>query len=289
MTRKFLPLFLVFAACAAMAQSIKLDVGLASESYVLCESVPLTLRIQNFGASPYIVDDYGEYQNNTVSIVLRHESDGFQEQAREGMPFGALMVSSQQAQTLTCNLNDWFPLLRQGKYTVQVFAKRGAEAVSSKLLVFSIVKGLDIVTETHMLPGSDTKARRYTLLYWPRKQQEDFFLRVEEVPGDGVVALFSLGPVVRYFQPRLEFGEDGRMSVLHQIGRDRYVRTVFQSDASTLEVVERQQLVDPNQAVMARSLLESRERERDAVDSPAGFRRRKRPESIGDAASKDAE
>ena len=278
MKRTLLPLFLtVLVATGARAQSLRLDIALECESYVVCELVPLTLRISNVGVTPFIADDYGAYQENTVSIVLRHESDGYQEQAREGMPFGAVMVAAQQAQTYQCNLHDWFPALRQGKYTVQVFARRGAETISSRLAVFSVVKGLEISVETHMLPGSDTRARRYTLLYWPRKQREDLFLKVEDLPGEQVVALFRLGNVVRYFKPRLEFSEDGRMSVLHQIARDRYVRTVFQSDASALKVLERSQLVDPGQAVLERSVLESRRRDLETGSRPVEFRRRKRP------------
>ena len=288
MKRILLPILCsVFVAHGAAAQSLRLDIGLEFESYVLCELVPLTLRISNLGVTPFISDDYGSYQDNKVRIVLRHESDGFQEPIREGLPFGPVMVAAQESQTYTCNLNDWFPVLRQGKYTVQVFVNRGAETVSSRLAVFSIVKGLEILTETHMLPDSDTNARRYTLLYWPRKQREDLFLRVEDIPGERVVALFRLGTVMRYFKPRIEFGKDGRMDIIHQIARDRYVNTVFQSDATTLKVVERKQLVDPMQAAMERSLLDVRERERATGGTPVEFRRRKRPSD--EPAEKDSE
>lgn len=275
-------LLLLVAATSLRAQSLQLDASLECDSYVQFESVTLTLRVQNFGATPFIVDDYGDYRNNSVSIVLRHEATGYQEQARAGMPFGALMVTQQQSVTIACNINEWFSLQREGKYSVQVFAKRGGETFASKILVFSIVRGLILSTESHMLPGSDTKARVYTLLYWPRKQREDLFLRVTEVPSDNVVALFRLGPLVRYVPPRLEFPEEGRMSVLQQIGRDRFVRTLFRSDASGIEVLERQQLVDANQSLMQRSLLEARARDREGGEVVTQFRRRKRPDKDAD-------
>lgn len=275
---------LLFAVATALrAQSLQLDAALECDSYVQFESVTLTLSLRNFGITPFIVDDYGEYRNNSVTIVLRHETAGYREQAREGMPFGALMVSPQQTTTVACNINEWFSLLQEGKYTVQVFARRGGETFASRIIAFSIVRGLVLSTETHMLPGSDTRARVYTLLYWPRKQREDLFLRVTEVPSDNVVALFRLGPVVRYVTPRLEFPEEGRMCVLQQIGRDRFVRTTFRSDASGIEVLERQQLVDANQALMQRSLLESRARDREAGEAVLPVRRRKRPEDDPDA------
>lgn len=275
--KKLLSLLLLSATLVAHAQSLRLDVGLECESYILCEAVDLTLKISNFGQTPFIADDYGDYKNNAVTIVLRHEADGFQEQTREGMPFGPVMVTPQKAQLFSCSLADWFPLMRQGKYTVQVFVNRNGEHLSSKLLSFSIVKGLEILTETHMLPDSDTRARRYTLLYWPRKQREDLFLRVEESPSDNVVALFRLGTVLRYFQPRIEFDTTGKVRITHQIARDRYVRTLLQSDESRLEVIEQKQLVDPNQAVLEQSVLESRKKDLEG-GSPVEFRRRNRPE-----------
>lgn len=276
--KKLLLSFLCVCAFGAWAQSIRLDIGVGCESFVVSEATELKLKISNFGATPFIVDDYGDHLANSISVVLRHEADGFQEPLQKGLFFGPVMVASQKAQMFSCVLNDWFPMMRQGKYTVQVFVNRGGETVSSKLLSFSVVKGLEILTEMHMLPDSDTRARRYTLLYWPRMQREDLFLRVEESPSDNVVALFHLGTVLRYFQPRLEFAKDGRVSVLHQVSRDRYVRTILQSDLTHLEVLKQEQLVDPNQAVWEQSVLKGRAKDLEG-GTPAEFRRRKRPEA----------
>lgn len=281
-TSLLLSLALAAAATTAGAQSLMLRASLDFESYVLNESVPLTVSVENRGASPFICDDYGDYRDNSFTIVLRHESDGYQEASRQGMPFGAVMIPAGQTQAVTCMLNDWFPLLRQGKYMVQVFVRRGPETVSSSMISFSIVRGLEIETKTHMIPDSDTRARRYTLLYWPRKQREDLFLRVEEEPGDKVVALFCFGAVVRYVQPSISFGSGGEVRVLHQIGRDRFVRTILQSDAKTLEVVEQQRLVDPSQATAAQSVIRSREEDLAGGVPLESFRRRRRTAESGD-------
>lgn len=279
MIRKSLFLCVAAVAATVSAQSLRLDVSLECDSYVLNEAVTLSLDVTPLGVAPFIVDDYGDYKQNTLSIILRHEGEGFIDPFRADPPFGTVMASPGRAEKLTCKLNDWFPLFRQGRYTVQVVACRGSESVASPLVSFQIVKGLEISSTVRILPDQERKARRYTLLYWPRQQREELFLRVEDVAEGNVVALFRLGRVMRVEPPRLEFGANGRVTVVHQVARDRFVRTVLLSDAENLDVVEQKQLVDPNQSTLARSLLETRAREREGASSEGGFRRRERGNS----------
>lgn len=272
---RFLPLFAVASVSVASAQSLQLDASLEYDTFVLNEAVTLSLSVTPLGVAPFIVDDYGDYTQNTLSIILRHETEGFIDPVRADPQFGTIMAAPGKAEKVTCKMNDWFPLFRQGRYTVQVVARRGTESVASPLVTFQIVKGLEITSTVRMLPDKERQARRYTLLYWPRQQREELFLRIEEVPDGNAIALFRLGRVMRVEPPRIEFGENGRVTVVHQIARDRFVRTVLLSDSANLNVVEQKQLVDPNQSPLARSILETRERER-GNDSAGGFRRRER-------------
>lgn len=277
MIRKRLPVLLLLTiAAAARAQSLDLQTSLEFDAYVQHEAVTLTLRLTALGSTPFIVDDYGDYTANTLQLVVRHETDGYQEPLRQGSPFGTVMARTGEPETLTCRLNEWFSLAQQGRYTVQVVARRGGESVASPLLSFMIVGGLEISTVTRLLPDEDRRSRRYTLLYLPRNQREDLFLRIDDEQAGHVVALFRLGPVMRYERPRIEFGANGEFSVVQQISRDRFLRTRFLSDASEMKVLDRQQLVDPNQSVRARSLLESRERDSRGGVPLESFRRRER-------------
>ena len=264
------------AAATAPAESLKLNVSMEFESYVVHEAATVTLNITDFGATPFIVDDYGEYTANSVELVVRHETDGFQDRIREGAQFGSVMVTSGATETLTCRLNDWFRLTRQGRYTVQAVAHRGGEVVYSSLISFMVVNGLEILTEVHPVPGEEARTRRYTLLYLSRNQHEDLFLRVDDMGGGGIVALFRLGAVMRYEKPRIEFGADGQLAVVHQIARDRFVRTRLVSNAETIKVLDRQQLVDPNHIPAVRSILEARSREMGEGVPVESFRRRER-------------
>ena len=266
----------VVAAATAPAESLKLNVSMEFESYVVHEATTVTLTITDFGATPFIVDDYGEHTANSLELVVRHETDGFQDRIRDGAQFGSVMVTSGATETFTCRLNDWFRLTRQGRYTVQAVAHRGNEIVYSGLVSFMVVNGLEISTEVHPVPGNEARTRRYTLLYLPRNQREDLFLRIDDMAGGGIVALFRLGPVMRYEKPRIEFGPAGQLSVVHQTSRDRYVRTRLVSDEETIKVLDRQQLVDPNHIPAARSIIEARARELEGGVPVETFRRRER-------------
>ena len=263
-------------AASAAAQSIRLDVAMEFDSYVVHEAIAVTMKVTDFGASPFIVDDYGEHKANSLMLVLRHETDGFQDPIREGAPFGSVMVTSGATETYSCRLNDWFHLMRQGRYTLQAVAHRGNEIVYSGLVSFMVVNGIEISSEMHPVPGEEVRMRRYTLLYLPRSQREDLFLRIDDMGGGGIVALFRLGSVMRYVKPRIEFGADGQLVVVHQIARDRFVRTRLVSDAATIKVLDRQQLVDPNHFPAARAILEATSHEKDKGAPEDAFRRRER-------------
>ena len=274
MSCKFLPL--LCAATVASAESLQLNVSMEFDTYVIHEALTVTVKVSDLGSAPFILDDYGEYKANSLELILRHETDGFQDPLRTGNQFGSVMVLPGKSETLTCRLNDWFSLARQGRYTVQAVAHRGGEVVYSGLVSFMVVNGLEISSEVRPLSGEETRSRRYTLLYLPRRQREDLFLRVDDAAGGGIVALFCLGGVMRYEKPRIEFGAGSQFAVVHQIARDRFVRTRFQSDAETLRVVDRQQLVDPSHIPAARSLLDARARDSENGAPVELFRRRER-------------
>ncbi len=280
--KKILTLVMTLAAASAVrAQSVGLDLSLEFDTYLAHEMIPLKLTVSNHGATPFIIDDYGAYVSNSISIFVKHESEGYLDPTVKAKPVPSLMLAQGQSDDLIIPVDAYFPMQRTGKYTVQAFARRTVEgraepeSVSSRILVFTVVNGMEIGSESRIVPGSDSLSRRYSLRYWARGQHEELFLRVDEFPEDKAVALFRLGYVVRYETPKIEFFPDGKIEVVHQVGRDRFVKTVIQSDLSRLEVVDRQRLLDPNQSPYARHVLERNGAP--GADGDKGFRRRVHP------------
>lgn len=261
---------------AARAQTLVLDAQMAYDAFVMHEPLTLRLSLANQGASPYIVDDYGTHRDNTLTIHLKSQEDGFLT-ARTPQPFGDAMVMPGAREILEADLMKVFPVAKPGRYFAQVLVKRADEAHATRLLMFDIVQGIEIASTARPLPDYDNLSRTYTLLYWPRNQTEVLFLRIVETPPGHCVGLLQLGNIVRFAPPRFEFSPDGgTLTVQHQSSRDLYIRTVLQTDRSGIRVLERQQLLNPNLTPMSRAILEERTQ---AVQEPDedGFIRRVRP------------
>jgi hypothetical protein len=188
------------------------------------------------------------------------------------------MVMPNESQTVEINLAGRFPLGKLGRYFLQVSVSRGEEVVTSRLLMFAVVHGIEIGSLTRPLPEYDTIARKYTLLYWARDQIEVLFLRVDETPPGRCVGLIELGNVVRSVDPTIEFDPTGTLTVLHQSSRDLFIRTVIRSDRNTLKVVDRQRLLDPSQSPLARSAMMRQQAATDAEKARKDdFQHRVRP------------
>jgi hypothetical protein len=102
MIRQSLLLLSVAAGVAtAHAQSLQLDVSLEYDFFVLNEAVTLSVAVTPLGSSPFIVDDYGDYRQNSLSIILRHDGEGFIDPLRADPPFGTVMASPGHAEKVT--------------------------------------------------------------------------------------------------------------------------------------------------------------------------------------------
>lgn len=273
-------LALFLAAASSHAQSILADLKMDHDAYVQFEAQTLNLTLANQGGSPFIVDDYGDHARNSLRVLVKSQEDGYLE-ARTQRPFGAIMVMPGETEVFQANLADLFHTTKPGRYFAQVVVQRGEEQFATRQVMLDVVNGIEIGSTSRPLPEYDTLSRKYTLLYWPRDQVEVLFLRIDEIPPGQCVGLVQLGNVIRYTPPRIEFSPDGAtLTVLHQSSRDLFVRTVLKTDRNNLDIVDRQQLVDPNPSPMARAAARRLEEERKTASGNQegdGFVRRVHP------------
>jgi len=233
----------VMSPLCLMAASLGIRATPEHLVFVRDEGVTFTVSIKNFGEKAFIVDDYGEYVDNSVEIRLK-KADGGYLLVREGSPLENVMVVPQGTQDFSVNLLRWFPEAKEGSYFVQFIAHRKGEVVGSELIKFDIVAGIEIGSVTRPIPGDDSTSRTYTLLYWPRNQVEAFFMRVTEGSEDRVIGLVRLGNIVRYAKPKVDFAGGGILTVTHQASRDILVRTTLRSTRSEFSVVNVERILN---------------------------------------------
>ena len=237
-------MILVTVAVITHASVLGLKGTLPYAEFVMGEAIPYTLLIDNHGATTFMVDDFGEGQDNKVELRMRKRHGDILD-SKAGMPFGEILVIPDKMRTYQADLIQWFDLTL-GTYQVQAVVTRGEVVVATPLLEFAIVPGLEIGTLRRAVPGYDTMTRDYTLLYWPRQEQEILFLRVTEHPS-GMTRMLQLGNVVRAMDPKVEFTDKGTLIVTHQTSQNVFIKTTIISERFRFEVLNRERIVRPQE------------------------------------------
>ncbi|MCL1856173.1 MAG: hypothetical protein FWF84_00810 [Kiritimatiellaeota bacterium] len=237
--KKTLTVTVLLTAIIAHANVLGLRGTLPHKEFVTGEAIAYTLKIENHGASAFLSDDYGEGLKNKVEIRMMTRS-GTVLECKEGIPFGEILVLPDTAQEYTADLTRWFTL-PVGNYFVQAVITRDGDAVAARMLDFAIVSGLEIGTVTRAVPGEDAATRDYTLLYWPRDDQEILFLRMTESPS-GLSQLIQLGNVVRHITPTIAFPSKSTLVVTHQASQNLYIKTTIISEHSRFDILDREHL-----------------------------------------------
>lgn len=240
--KKTLSAFLIsIAASVVMAQepgiTLNMQVSLPYIEYVSGEDVPLSVSISNPGNSAFIIDDYAPYTENAFALFVRSANGRMLFRANDRLPLPACTIKPGDTYTFTVNVGEFFNLIEEGPYQVSAQVKRGANAVSSQIVSFAVVRGIEIGGVTRMKDGQDNAALQYTLLYWARNDKEHLFLRITEKPSGRIYGFAQLGNIVRIQEPKIEFEPGNIVAVMHQTGRDSFMRTTLDMSGPRLMLV----------------------------------------------------
>lgn len=246
--KKILSALLISIAAQAMTAqdlgiTLNIEASLPYTEFVAGEDVPLSVSINNPGASAFIIDDYPPHTANSLSLFLRSSDGRMIFPANDRLPLPACTIKPGETQAFTVNLGEFFNIMEEGPYQVSALAKRGKNAVSSHIVPFAVVRGIEIGAVTRMKEGQDNAAFHYTLLYWGRKDKEHLFLRITEKPSGRLYGFAQLGNIVRIAEPKINFEPANIVSVMHQTGRDRFVQTLLDVSGPQLKLVSSETLL----------------------------------------------
>lgn len=249
------------------------------------EDIPVDVTLVNAGRTAFVVDDYGEYLRNRVFVYVRNADSGVLLLPRAGAPrslSGPLELLPGQTKKVRIYPGRAYDLSKHGRYHATVSAISGDSQSSSAPVSFSVVEGVELLSAARAFGDDGSRIRLFTLLYWARNNGEALFLRISGDPAKTreAVGFVSLGGIVRVADPTMEFGGDGTLTVVHQIGRDRFVRTKLDVSGDTPVVLERDSNLLSADALserMSTRLIEERIDERSAGggNEPGFFTRRR--------------
>ena len=242
--RRLALIFLVFMTTAAISQTHILTVNARMDysTFVQGEKIMLELGIQNNGATPYIIDDYGAYTNNQISVYLRNSVGNLMLANKKSSVVANVMIMPESSDVFNFDLCDLFDI-DEGRYQVTVVVKRGEYNVSTRPLAFSVVRGLEIGSKMRIKEGNENIAYKYALLYWARKEREYIFLRITDATSGELYGFAQLGTLIRAITPVITFHPDNIVEIVHQASRDGFLRTCLDTSGSQLKLVSREELI----------------------------------------------
>lgn len=241
----FFAIFPLFAE--NIEEAIRVTLETKHREFLDGEVVSVGIRIDNQGNTPFIVDTYGKYKENSVTLYVRNNSGNLMFPKASPKEFKQIMIMPGDMQDFIVNLEDIFGKLPQGKYTIHAILINGAAKTSSELLNFEMVKGIEILKVKSLREGLvSNEFFGYSLLYWVRDGGEQLFLRIENLRTGQLYDFIQLGNLVRVAKPTIRFLPQNVVEVVHQNSRDNFLKTRISVGSDSSVLLTRDKIINPD-------------------------------------------
>ena len=236
---------LVLFARAAVAQQLDVNLTLAYNVYVTGE--PVVVQFDVLNATRDLFDTGNPAAKDAVLVEISMGGN-----YNELAPFnpapiiGAFKLNPGQSfQSKAVELDKWFPLVEAGKYIARLVVVHGGMRYESVKRSFDVVPGIPVKEGVQMFVTKQNQKRLFRVVHWSRNQTDRLFLRIEDDPGDRIWDSIDLGVWLRTGEPKIDISPEGEVTVVHRSTQDAFIRTVIWSLPESVEVMERNQLLDP--------------------------------------------
>lgn len=257
-------------------EAIVLSLETKHREFLDGEQLSVGLRIANRGNTPFIVDTYGKFKENSVKIYIRNYVGQLLFPKQEFEEFKKIMIMPGAQQDFIVNLDDVFGQIPQGKYSVHAILINGDAKTSSNIVNLEIVKGIELLRLKNLREGLvSNEFLFYTLMYWVRDGGEQLFLRIDNLRTGQLYDFISLGNLVRVAKPSIRFLPQNVVEVLHQNSRDNFMKTRISVGGDKSVLLSRDRVVNPSAIKEAETLRRTKEAlQREEEKNGGGFLRR---------------
>ena len=216
------------------------------------EPVRVTLEITNESDTPFIVARDAK-QMPELNFHILKEGRRTIARLKEGSILRNLYILPRQKETLTVVLSHWYNMADMGQYLATATIDWEGEAFASNRAVLEIVRGMEVARATLSTAGKPRQRLNCGLRYWRRNKEEHLFLTIQNQAGDVSYGVFSLGPILRVSQPRIETGAQGIIRTMHQTSPNCFRRFVFQVGPEGAQMIKQSLLTADGQPCRAAS------------------------------------
>ncbi len=226
------------------AQQIEVNMKLAYTAFVVGEPVLVQLEALNATRDLIQVGGSDAHDSLFVEITKGGQYNNLEPFNPESLA-GSFKLPPGQSFQYKVELDKWFSLFQEGKYIVRLVIVHKGMRYESVKKSFDVVPGISVKEGMQMFVKLPDIKRQFKLVYWYRNQADRLFLRIEDSPGSRIWDSIDLGTLMRGTPPKLDIAPNGEVTVVHRSTQDAFIRTVLWSLPNSVEVVERNSLLDP--------------------------------------------
>jgi hypothetical protein len=245
MVKKLLILNLCVAGLRVFgADEIQLTLLPAYTTFIRGEVVVVQLELMNAGRE--LIKVGTPDANSRFFIEVYHNNRYNQLKSITQAPFAKAFKLKPGAKHISkIQLDKWFNLLKEGRYYAHLVLLCNGVRHESTRKVFDVVPGVPIAEGVQMFVEEQQLKRTFRVVSWSRSQAESLFLRIEDEPGGTVWDTIDLGAQLKGSQPKFDISEAGEVTVVHRTSQDALHRIVVWSLPGSVEIAERNVLLDP--------------------------------------------
>jgi len=245
MTKMRLMSVLLWACFAhvAGAQQLEVNLTLAYTTFITGEPVLAQFDMVN-ATREYVRVGEGQPDSAFVEITRGGQYNELPA-TRADLITGPFEVKPGQSLQRRAELDKWFSVVEEGRYMARLVVVHGGMRYESQRRSFDVVPGIHMKDGVQMFVNRTQLRRMFKVVHWNRNQTDQLFLRIEDEPGGKVWDTIALGVMLRSVDPKLDIAPNGEVTVVQRATQDAFIRTVVWSLPDSVEVAERNQLLDP--------------------------------------------
>lgn len=254
--------------CASFAQQIDIRLELTHSVFILGEPVVAKVSLANNTRNAIII---GEDSPDKILVEITRESQYDELEPQNSAPLiQPTQITPGQTFQQNIELDKWFALYDAGKFMIRAIAVKNGMRYETRKKTFDIVPGIPLKEGIQMFVDKQHLQRKFQLVYWMRDQVNRLFLRIEDSPTGQAWDTIDLGILSKVTEPKLDISPKGEVTVIHRSTQDAFIRTVIWSLPESIEIAERNSLVDPDvsSTERVRTLYEEMQKDDNKKDNP---------------------
>ena len=231
-----LSLIALASAClSGMAQAqLMVDMQLTKKNFVDHEPITVTVRVKNIAGHDLILS--GPDGGGWLNFDVRRGNSGLS-QRPDAPTIKPHALKAGATHTATINLGRYYPLGLPSNYaiTASVYYAPLKRYFSSPRQLINVLKAKTLWDQSFGVPQGNNRPvqfRKYSLLSFRDRNNSTLYVRVASEDGGLVYSTYSIGRVLRAFEPNVDVDSSNRLHVLHLGGPQFYAHTIVDTDGT---------------------------------------------------------